>query len=149
MLVSLLRPVTGVELLKKVFTSRTRWMSLIVELNTSANMFYLLKHLLLLILLIFKLKCNNLFLQWNYGFECFICVFAAFSHHWESPGLDPGRQTPHFWGDSVTAGIRARSGLNTHSKHLKITIMFTVSTFSSYMDYCCLLRWQANMHVFL
>jgi hypothetical protein len=28
--------------------------------NASANMFYLLKHLLLLILIIFKLKCNNL-----------------------------------------------------------------------------------------
>jgi hypothetical protein len=35
-------------------------MSLIVELNASANMFYLLKHLLLLKLVILKLKCNNL-----------------------------------------------------------------------------------------
>jgi hypothetical protein len=35
-------------------------MSSIVELNASANMFYLLKHLLLLNLVIFKLKCNNL-----------------------------------------------------------------------------------------
>jgi hypothetical protein len=35
-------------------------MSLIVELNASVNMFYLLKHLLLLNLVIFKLKCNNL-----------------------------------------------------------------------------------------
>jgi hypothetical protein len=35
-------------------------MSSIVELNVSANMFYLLKHLLLLNLVIFKLKCNNL-----------------------------------------------------------------------------------------
>jgi hypothetical protein len=33
---------------------------LIIEGNPSANMFYLLKHLLLLILVIFKLKCNNL-----------------------------------------------------------------------------------------
>jgi hypothetical protein len=33
---------------------------LIIELNTSANMFYLLKRLLLLNLVIFKLKCNNL-----------------------------------------------------------------------------------------
>jgi hypothetical protein len=33
---------------------------LIVESNNSANMFYHLKHLLLLFLLIFKLKCNNL-----------------------------------------------------------------------------------------
>jgi hypothetical protein len=35
-------------------------MSLIIKLNASANMFYLLKHLLLLILVIFKLKCNKL-----------------------------------------------------------------------------------------
>jgi hypothetical protein len=35
-------------------------MSLIVELNASANMFYFLKHLLLLNLVIFNLKCNNL-----------------------------------------------------------------------------------------
>jgi hypothetical protein len=33
---------------------------LIIELNASANVFYLLKHLLLLNLVIFKLKCNNL-----------------------------------------------------------------------------------------
>jgi hypothetical protein len=44
---SALRPIAGVELPNKVFTSR-------------ANMFYLLKHLLILILVIFKLKCNNL-----------------------------------------------------------------------------------------
>jgi hypothetical protein len=35
-------------------------MFLIVELNASTNMFYLLKHILLLILVIFKLKCNDL-----------------------------------------------------------------------------------------
>jgi hypothetical protein len=35
-------------------------MSLIVELNASVNMFYLLKHLLLLNLIIFKLKFNDL-----------------------------------------------------------------------------------------
>jgi hypothetical protein len=33
---------------------------LVVELNASTNVFYLLKHLLLLNLVIFKLKCNNL-----------------------------------------------------------------------------------------
>jgi hypothetical protein len=38
-------------------------MSLIVELNAFANMFYLLKHLLLLNLLIFKLKCNDLIIN--------------------------------------------------------------------------------------
>jgi hypothetical protein len=35
-------------------------MPFIVELNFSTNMFYLLKHPLLLNLVIFKLKCNNL-----------------------------------------------------------------------------------------
>jgi hypothetical protein len=35
-------------------------MPLIVELNASADVFYFLNHLLLLNLLIFKLKCNNL-----------------------------------------------------------------------------------------
>jgi hypothetical protein len=35
-------------------------MSLIVELNASVNVFYLLNHLLLLNLVIFKLKCNYL-----------------------------------------------------------------------------------------
>jgi hypothetical protein len=35
-------------------------MPLIIELNAFANVFYLLKDLLLLNLVIFKLKCNNL-----------------------------------------------------------------------------------------
>jgi hypothetical protein len=52
--------VAGVELLNEVFTSRARWIPLIIEWNTSTNVFYLLKQLLLLILVIFKLKCNNL-----------------------------------------------------------------------------------------
>jgi hypothetical protein len=38
-------------------------MSLIVELNASTNMFYLLKHILFLNLVIFKLKCNNLIIN--------------------------------------------------------------------------------------
>jgi hypothetical protein len=35
-------------------------MSLIVELNASVNVFYILKHILLLNLVISKLKCSNL-----------------------------------------------------------------------------------------
>jgi hypothetical protein len=96
----ILRPIIGVELPKKVFTSRARWTSLIVKWNASTSMFYLLKHLLLFILVIFKLMCNNLIFNeimalsalglahsvyvsntppwwWDYGFECFICVFAC------------------------------------------------------------------------
>jgi hypothetical protein len=72
-------------------------------------------------------------------------VFAVFSLHRESPDLDPGRQTPHFYGGSVTTGIRARLRLNTHSEHLKIVTTFTVRTLSSYNDYSSLLRWQGNM----
>jgi hypothetical protein len=44
-------------------------------------------------------------------------------------------------------GIRARLGLNTHSKHLKIATMFTMRTLSPYKYYSGLLRWQANIIV--
>jgi hypothetical protein len=71
-------------------------------------------------------------------------VFAVFSVRRESLDLDPGRRAPYFWGGSITASIRARSGLNTHSKHLKITTTFMLRTLSPYMDYSSLLRWQAN-----
>jgi hypothetical protein len=74
---SILEPIIDIELPKEVFTSRARWMPFIIEWNASANMFYLLKHLLLLILVISKLKCNNLNVQWNYDFEWFVCVFAC------------------------------------------------------------------------
>jgi hypothetical protein len=65
-------------------------------------MFYLLKPLLLLILVIFKLKCNNLFFHWNSVFVCFVCVFDVSLLHQESPDLDHGRWTPQIWGGSVT-----------------------------------------------
>jgi hypothetical protein len=99
---SILEPVAGVELPKEVFTSRARWMSLIVEWNASANMFYLLKNLLLLILIIFKLKCNNLILNEIMVLNVSCVCLHAFSLHRESPDLDPERWTPHFWGGSVT-----------------------------------------------
>jgi hypothetical protein len=56
---SVLRPITGVELLKKVSPLGRGDYSFDVELNASANVFYLLKHLLLLNLAIFKQKCNK------------------------------------------------------------------------------------------
>jgi hypothetical protein len=108
------------------------------------NMFYRLMHLLLLYLVIFKLKCNNLIFQWNSDFICSVCVFAAFSLHQESPNLDPRRRNPHFC-DSITVGIRARSGLNTHSYHLKIATTIMVMTLSPYKDYSRHLSWQANL----
>jgi hypothetical protein len=82
---SALRSAAARELLKKVFTSRPKWISLIVEWNASANMFYLLKYLLSLILVIFKLKCNNLIfneimiLNASYVFAC---IFASSRITW-------------------------------------------------------------------
>jgi hypothetical protein len=99
---SVLEPIVGIELPKEVFTSRARWMSLIIEWNAFANMFYLLKNILLLIMVIFKLKCNNLiFNEIMILNASFVCLHA-FSLHRESPDPDPGRRTPHFWGSSVT-----------------------------------------------
>jgi hypothetical protein len=142
---SVLKPLAGIELPKEVSTSRVRWMPLIVEWNVSINMFYLLKHILLLILVIFKLKCNNLiFNEIIVLNDSYVCLHA-FSLHQESPDLDPGRRTPHFWGGSITAGIRAGLGLNIHSKHLKIPTMFTMRMLSPCKDYNSLLGWQANM----
>jgi hypothetical protein len=59
-------------------------------------MFYLLKHLLRIILVIFKLKCNNLiFNEIMILNDSYVCLHA-FSLHGESPDPDPGRQAPHF-----------------------------------------------------
>jgi hypothetical protein len=91
-------------------------MPLIVEWNASANRFYLLKNLLLLILVIFKLKCNNLILNKIMVLNASYVCLHSFPVHRESPDPDPRRRIPYFWGGSVTAGIRARSGLNTQSK---------------------------------
>jgi hypothetical protein len=99
---SVLEPVVGVELPKEVFTSRVRWMSLIVEWNASANMFYILKNLLLLIMVIFKLKCNNLIFNEIMVLNASYMCLHAFSLRWESPDPDSGRRTSHFWGGSVT-----------------------------------------------
>jgi hypothetical protein len=99
---SVLKPIAGIELPKEVFTSRVRWMPLIVEWNASANIFYLLKNLLLLILVIFKLKCNNLIVnEIRVLIASYVCLHA-FSLCQESPDPDPRRWTPHFWGGSVT-----------------------------------------------
>jgi hypothetical protein len=89
-------------------------------------MFYLLKNLLLLIMVIFKLKCNNLIYNEMMVLNAsYVCLYAFLLRR-ESSDPDPGRRIPHFRGGSVTAGIRARSGLNTHSKHIKITTTFSV-----------------------
>jgi hypothetical protein len=104
-------------------------------------MFYLLKQLLLLILAIFKLKCNKLIFNEIMVLNASYVCLHVFLLHRESPDLDPGKQTPYFWGGFVTAGIRARSGLNIHSKYVKITTMFTVRMLSTYKDYNSLLRW--------
>jgi hypothetical protein len=75
---SVLEPIAGVELPKEVFTSRASWMSLIVEWNASANMFYLLKNLLLLILVVFKLKCNNIISMKLWFWMLHMCVYMHY-----------------------------------------------------------------------
>jgi hypothetical protein len=63
---SVLEPVAGVELSKKIFTSRARWILLwhqVVRFHLNVmllQMFYLLKHFPLLYLVISKQSCNNL-----------------------------------------------------------------------------------------
>jgi hypothetical protein len=99
---SVLKPITGVELSNEVFTSRARWMPLTVEWNTFANMFYLLKNFLLLIHVIFKLKCNDLSFNEIIMLNALYVCLHAFSLSRESPNPDPKKQTPHFWGGSVT-----------------------------------------------
>jgi hypothetical protein len=49
----------------------------------------------------------------------------------------------------ISEVVRARSGLNTHAKHVKIATTFTVRTLSPYKDYSSLLRWQANICVYI
>jgi hypothetical protein len=62
-------------------------MSLVVEWNASTNIFYLLKHLMLLILVIFKLKGNNLiFIEIMVLNASYVCLYA-FLLHQESPDL--------------------------------------------------------------
>jgi hypothetical protein len=56
-------------------------------------MFYLLKNLLLLIMVIFKLKCNNLIFNEIMVLNVSYVCLHAFSLRRESPDPDPGRRT--------------------------------------------------------
>jgi hypothetical protein len=67
-----------------------------VEFNVSTKIFYLLEQLLLLNLVIFKPKCNNLILNEIIVLNALYVCLHAFSLHRESPNLDLGRRTPHF-----------------------------------------------------
>jgi hypothetical protein len=65
-------------------------------------MFYLLKNLLLLIMVIFKLKCNNLIFNEIMVLNASYVCLHAFSLRRESHDPDPERRTPHFCAGSVT-----------------------------------------------
>jgi hypothetical protein len=67
-----------------------------VEFNVSTKIFYLLEQLLLLNLVIFKPKGNNLILNEIIVLNALYVCLHAFSLHRESPNLDLGRRTPHF-----------------------------------------------------
>jgi hypothetical protein len=71
-------------------------MSLIVEGNAFTNMFYLLKNLLLLIIVTFKLKCSNLIFNEIIVLNASYVCLHAFSLHRESPDPNPGKRIPHF-----------------------------------------------------
>jgi hypothetical protein len=60
------------------------------------KLFYLLMHLLLLILVISKIKCNNLIFNEIMILNALYVCLHAFSLRRESPDLDPRRWTPHF-----------------------------------------------------
>jgi hypothetical protein len=58
-------------------------------------------------------------------------VFGAFSLHRESPDLDTGRWTPHFWGGSITEALgtqEQRSGRLIASGILAVTGLGNVGT---------------------
>jgi hypothetical protein len=59
-------------------------------------MFYLLKNLMLLTLVIFKLKCNNLIFNKIMVLNASYVYLHAFMLRRESLNPDPGRRTPHF-----------------------------------------------------
>jgi hypothetical protein len=75
-------------------------MSFIVELNASANIFYLLKHLLLLNLVIFKLMCNNLIFD----------SVAAYLSLYPSSLQEPSRTTADNNSPSTTDERRRHEG---------------------------------------
>jgi hypothetical protein len=67
------------------------------------------------ILQIMNLNYNNLTITSLIVSKCLLCVFVH--SRFVIPWSILRWWTPHFWGGSVTVGIRARSGWNMHSKH--------------------------------
>jgi hypothetical protein len=61
----------------------------------------------ILILVIFKLKCNNLILNEIVILNASYVCSHVFSLHQKSPDSDPERRTPHFWDDSVALTLHA------------------------------------------
>jgi hypothetical protein len=59
-------------------------------------MFYLLKNVLFLIIVISKLKYNNLIFNEIMILNASYVYLYAFSLHRESPDPDSGRRNPHF-----------------------------------------------------
>jgi hypothetical protein len=127
---SVLEPIAGAELPKKVFRSRARWMPLqhrvSLPLKCYASVSVLSYEALLLLSLVnLKTSCNNLIYTLIMSlYASFVCLRILASSR--IPRLILRWQNPHFWGGSVTVDIRARLGLNTHSKHLKMATTLMV-----------------------
>jgi hypothetical protein len=108
-------------------------MPLIIEWNASANMFYLLKHLLHLILVIYKLKCNNLIFNET-------MVFIENHPIWI---LEDGPIISEWF---CYSWYLSQIGAKHTLKHLKITTTLCWwGSLSPYKEYNSLLRWQANL----
>jgi hypothetical protein len=145
---SVLEPVTSVELPKEVFTSRARWMPLIIEWNASTKIFYLLKNLLLLILVIFKLKCNNLILNEIRVLNASYMCLHAFSLHQESLNPDPGRRTPYFWGGSITITNWSHSTFKRNNREGLVVFLWDCVTTLTVIIAIDSLRKQINVTSF-
>jgi hypothetical protein len=87
-------------------------------------MFYLLKNLLLFIIVIFKLKCNNLiFNEIMVLNDSYVCLHAL-SIHRESPDPDPGRRP------LISEGVLSQSLTVPVISFVKCSVTMFVGQFS-------------------
>jgi hypothetical protein len=70
-----------------------------------------------------------------------MCVCLRILASSKIPRYDLGRQTPHFWGGSVTVGIRARFGVKHTRKHLKSVTTLSVRN-AFYVSSSIIFHWS-------
>jgi hypothetical protein len=108
-------------------------------------MFYLLKHLLHLILVIYKLKCNNLIFNEIMVFNAlYVCLLhSRFIENHPIWILEDGPIISEWF---CYSWYQSQIGAKHTLKHLKITTTLCWwGSLSPYKEYNSLLRWQANL----